>query len=194
MPDALRCPRGCSQTENGITPGGFAIDVSKAVRTLLAVRSYQDKPVPGEIITRILEAARLTASSRNSQQWDFIVLQERQRLRQLGALARTGWYIGGAALAIAVIVPATGTTGYVDGARAVQDMMLVAWEEGIGSNWVANVNTPKIRELLTVPEDRQVLAVIPFGYPEHELGKGKKERKPLAEIAHAERFGQPYVA
>ncbi|MDT8306010.1 MAG: nitroreductase family protein, partial [Anaerolineae bacterium] len=85
-------------------------------------------------------------------------------------------------------------TGYVDGARAVQDMMLVAWEEGVGSNWVANVNTPEVRDLLAIPEDRQVLAIIPFGYPDRELGKGKKERKALAEIAHAERFGQPYPA
>lgn len=170
------------------------MDVSEAVTTLLAVRSYQDKPVSGEIITRILEAARLTASSRNSQRWDFIVVQERDNLRRLGNLARTGPYIAGAPFAIAVVVPATGTTGYIDGARAVQDMMLVAWGEGIGSNWVANVNTPEIRELLHVPEDRQVLAIIPFGYPDRELGKGKKERKPLAEIAHAERFGQPYVA
>lgn len=168
------------------------MQVFEAVETLLAIRQYEDKAIPEKSVRRILEAARLTASSKNTQRWDFVVVQDKERLQQLGQLARTGPYIAGAPLAIAVVVPER-SIGYVDGARAVQDMMLVAWEEGIGSNWVGNVNTDEIKSLLNVPQDLMVLTIVPFGYPVRDVGEGKKQRKPLSEIAHAERFGQPYT-
>lgn len=167
------------------------MDVSDAVKSMLAVRAYQDRPIAGDVVTRIVEAGRLTGSSRNRQEWDFVVVRDREKLQQLGALASTGSYIADAALAIAIVMPES-PTGYIDGARAAQDMMLVAWGEGIGSNWVGNVNKPEIKELLGVPTEKMILTVIPFGYPAEKVGAGRKERKPLQEIAHAEKYGTPY--
>jgi len=163
-----------------------------AVKTMLAIRSYQERAISDDDVTRILEAGRLTASSMNRQHWDFIAIRDRGRLRQLGKMARTGGYIADAALAIAVVVP-DAAVGYMDGARAAQDMMLVAWEAGIGSNWVGNVNTEEIKALLEAPQERLVLTIIPFGYPTQAIGDDvEKDRKPLAEVAHAEVFGRPY--
>jgi nitroreductase len=71
-------------------------------------------------------------------------------------------------------------------------MMLAAWEEGVGSVWVGNVNTPEIRQLLSVPAGRVILTVVPFGYPRAKLGAGKKNRKRLDEIVHAEQFGRRF--
>lgn len=168
------------------------MDVYKAVETMLAVRSYTERAISDEVVERILEAARLTGSSRNKQHWDFIVIQEPQKLRQLGELATTGEYIADAPLAVAVVVPEK-PVGYIDGARAAQDMMLVAWGEGIGSNWVGNVNKEEVKRLLGVPDDLMLLTIIPFGYPEEAIGDDvHKDRKPLSEIAHVERYGQPY--
>ena len=167
------------------------METFEAIRTLLAVREYQAKPLPAEVVTQILEAARLTGSSRNRQAWDFVAVRQPETLQQLGQLATHGSYIADAALAIAVVVP-DGAGGAADGARAVQNMMLAAWAAGVGSNWVGNVNTPEIKSLLGIPAAQTVLTVIPFGYPVKKLGVGIKNRKPLAEIAHAERFGQPY--
>lgn len=163
----------------------------EAIKTMLAVRSYQDKPIPADVVTRIVEAGRLTGSSQNTQQWDFVVVQNRETLQKLGQLASSGAYIGQAPLAIAVVVP-NSTVGHIDGARATQDMMLAAWEEGIGSNWVGNVNTEPIKTLLNIPQGKMVLNIIPFGYPTETVGQGVKKRKPLAEVAHREKFGQPY--
>lgn len=163
-----------------------------AIKTMLAVRSYQSRRIPQETILRILQAGRLTGSSRNTQQWDFVVVQDPERLQRLGALASTGPYIADAPLAIAVVVP-DAPVGYIDGARAIQDMMLAAWDAGIGSNWVGNANTPAIKQLLRVPDERMVLAIIPFGYPTDDIGDGRKNRKPLAEIAHREAYGTPYA-
>jgi nitroreductase len=90
-----------------------------------------------------------------------------------------------------VVVPES-PVGHIDGARAAQDMMLAAWDAGIGSNWVGNVNTQEIKQLLNVPDEQMVLTVIPFGYPDEALGSGRKDRKPLAQIAHAEQLGEGY--
>jgi nitroreductase len=169
------------------------MQVFDAVRTMLAVRQYQDRPIPDDVVMRILEAARLTASSRNRQEWDFVVVRDKEKLRQIGQRASTGGYIAQAPLAVAVVVP-EGPVGYIDGTRAAQDMMLAAWGEGVGSVWVGNVDKAEIKALLAVPADRMILTIIPFGYPTAKLGAGKKARKPLEEIAHSEQFGHPYRA
>lgn len=167
------------------------MEVFNAVRTMLAVRDYQDRPVAGEIIQKIVEAGRLTASSTNRQDWDFIVVSEEDRLRRIGELSSNGPYIAGAALAIAVLVGNYGSAP-ADGGRAIQDMMLTAWGEGIGSNWVGRVNTDEIRSYLNVPDDRVILSIVPFGYPSRQLGKGIKDRKPLGDIAHLNQYGQAF--
>jgi nitroreductase len=168
------------------------MDAFDAVRTMLAVRSYQDRPIADEIVARIVEAGRLTGSSRNQQEWNFVVIRASETLKRLGGLATTGSYMADASLAIAVVVP-DGPVGYIDGARAAQDMMLVAWSEGVGSNWVGNVNKPEIKELLGVPMNKMLLTIIPFGYPAQKVGAGKKKRKPLGEVAYAEKFGVPFT-
>ena len=167
------------------------MEVFEAVRTVLAVREYQDKPVPAEIVQRIVEAGRLTGSSMNRQPWHFIVVQDRNTLRQLGALAKTGPYTGQAALAIVVVIQRT-PFSVSDGSRAIQSMMLTAWSEGVGSNWVGFMGMTEVKPLLGIPDNLDMLAIIPFGYPARPVGKGKKNRKPLSEVAHLERFGQPF--
>lgn len=167
------------------------MQVYDAIRTMLAVRSYADTAIPEEVVAHIAQAARLTGSSRNRQEWDFVIVQDRETLRHLGEMASTGPYIGAAPLAVAVVVP-DAPVGYIDGARAAQDMMLAAWGEGVGSNWVGNVNTAEIKQLLKVPADKMILTVIPFGYPTEEIGAGKKTRKPLGEVVHREQFRTPY--
>ena len=80
------------------------MNVFEAVSTVLAVRSYQDKPLPADAVHRIVEAAHLTGSSMNRQPWHFIVVDDRAMLRQLGASAQSGPYIAEAALAVVVAI------------------------------------------------------------------------------------------
>jgi nitroreductase len=168
------------------------MDVFEAIRTLLAVRHYQDKPVPEDVVRRILEAGRLTASAANKQPWHFVVVQDRETLRRIGAVERHGPYIAEAPLAIAVAVDRT-PFAVSDASRAIQDMMLAAWEEGVGSNWVGFAGgLEETRPLLGIPAEYELLAILPFGYPADAIGQGKKARKPLSEIAHRERWGQAF--
>jgi nitroreductase len=167
------------------------MEVFDAVRTALAVRKFQDNPVRPEVVRRIVEAGRLTGSSMNRQPWHFIVVENRDTLRQLGALAKTGPYIAQAPLAIVVAIERT-MFSVSDASRAIQSMILTAWSEGVGSNWVGFRGLEEVKSLLSIPDELEVLAIIPFGYPAQPIGKGDKKRKSISEVAHLERFGQPF--
>jgi nitroreductase len=168
------------------------MDVFEAVRTILAVRRYQERPVPEDVLGPIVEAGRLTASSMNMQPWHFIVVQDRDLLRHLGALAPTGPYIAQAPLAIVVAIDKT-RFAISDPSRAIQSMPLTAWAEGVDSNWVGFGGLEDVKALLNIPAELDLLAILPFGYPVDAVGRGKKQRKPLGEVAHRERYGQPFA-
>jgi len=168
------------------------MDVFEAVRTVVAVRTYQDRPVSAEIVRRVVEAGRLTGSSMNGQPWHFIVVEDRETLRQLGAVARSGPYTAQAPVAIVVAIEQT-KFAVSDASRAIQSMILTAWSAGVGSNWVGFLGLPDVKALLGIPDGLEVLAVLPFGYPARPAGRGKKQRKALSEVAHRERFGQAFT-
>jgi nitroreductase len=167
------------------------MEVFEAARTALAVREYQEKAVPPDVVRRIIEAGRLTGSSMNRQPWRFIVVDDRETLRRLGALARTGPYIAQAPLAIVVAIERT-KFSVSDASRAIQSMILTAWSEGVVSNWAGFFDLDGVKPLLGIPDDLDVLAIVPFGYPVRAVGKGRKHRKPLNEVAYRGRFGQPF--
>ncbi len=168
------------------------MDVFETVSTVLAVRDFQSKPIPANIVDKIVASAWLTASSKNLQPWYFIVVQDREQLRRLGEIAKSGPYIAQAAMAVVVVIDRT-EWAVSDGSRAIQSMALTAWSEGIGSNWVGFVGfggMPDVNAFLNIPTDKDVLAVVPFGYPTRSIGKGKKNRKAMAEVIYWEKFGQ----
>jgi nitroreductase len=167
------------------------MEVFETVRTVLAVRAYQDKPIPAEVVRRIVESAWLTASSINGQPWHFIVVENHDMLKKLAALARTGPYIAQAPLAVVVGMEQS-PYAVSDASRAIQSMVLTAWSEGVGSNWVGFNNLEQIKPLLGIPPEVAVIAIVPFGYPVKKLGKGRKNRKPLGQVAHREHFGEPF--
>jgi len=167
------------------------MDVFEAIRAMLAVRRYQDKAVPEATVHRIVEAGRMTGSAKNMQPWHFIVVEDREALRQLGALARTGPYIAEAPLAIVVAVDKT-PFAVSDASRAIQSMLLTAWTDGVGSNWVGFGGLDEVKALLNIPAKLDVLAILPFGYPVGVVGRGKKQRKPLGVVAHRQQYGQPF--
>ncbi len=165
------------------------MDVFEAIRTMLAVRTYQDKPVPEATLRRVVEAGRLTGSAKNVQPWHFVVVQERETLRQLGKLARTGAHTAQAAAAIVVAVDKS-PFAVSDASRAIQSMLLAAWGDGVGGNWVGFGGLEEVRALLGIPSSLDVLAILPLGYPAGAVGRGKKRRKALGAVAHRERYGR----
>ena len=166
--------------------------VFEAVRTVLAVREYHDKPIPDDVIGRIVEAGHLSASGGNVQPWHFVVVRDRAALKELGGLVASGPYIASAAAAIVVAYEKAHNLGLSDVSRAIQSMILVAWGDGVGSNWTGFARLDGVRKKVGLPDDYEVVAVVPLGYPKRKIGLGKKKRKPLADVASAEHYGTPF--
>ena len=166
--------------------------VFEVARTVLAVREYQDRDVPLDVVRRIVDAGRLTASAANRQPWHFVVIRDHGALRKLGQLVRTGPYIAQSAFAVVAAYEKGSRFGFSDVSRAIQTMILTAWAEGVGSNWTGSPGMESVREEVGFPDTYEVAAVVPFGYPSRTLGKGRKNRKPAAEVVSGERFGTPF--
>jgi nitroreductase len=171
----------------------MADGVFDAVRTVLAIREYRDRRVGDDLIRRIVEAGRLTASSMNRQPWHFVVVRDRDRLRELGALVASGPYIAQASFAVVAAYETESPFGISDLSRAIQSMVLTAWDEGVGSNWTGFGGLDAVRQHVGLGEGYTVLAVVPFGYPAKPVGLGRKNRKPLGEVASAERVGTAFA-
>ena len=169
------------------------MEVFEAVRTVLAVRGYRDRQVPAQVRDRVIEAGRLAGSSMNRQPWHFIVVEERGTLRQLATIMTSGPYIADASFAVVVAIEVASAHAVSDASRAIQNMILTAWSDGVGSNWVGFGPLPEVQRLLGVPNTHAALAVVPFGYPPAPIGHGTrgttKQRKLLGAVASRERFG-----
>jgi len=168
----------------------MANQVFEAVRTVLAVREYQDKELPDDVVRRIAEAAHLTASASNAQPWHFVVVRKRDGLRKLGSMLRTGPYVASASGAVIVAYEKENRLAVSDASRAIQSMILTAWGDGVGSNWVGFAGMDAVRKEFGLPDAYDVLAVVPLGYPKRKI-VGKKRRKPFNQVVSAERFGAP---
>lgn len=167
------------------------MEVFECVRTRVETREFKADPVPTPVIRKILEAGRWSPSQRNRQPWHFIVVQDRETLKQLGALASSGPYLADAPLAIAVVTEGA-RAPLIDGTRAIASMQLVAWAEGLGSCWVGGVDRDGVKRLLGIPEACELITVLPFGYPTDAAKALKKRRNPLEQLAHLEHFGEPF--
>ncbi len=172
------------------------MDVYTSLRTRRTVRTFKPDPVPEKIVHRILQAARWAPSSRNGQPWHLIVIRNRETLRKLGRIATSGRFIADSPVAIALAME-DADRPELDAGRALQQMELAAWSEGLGTCFVgvrAADQNREIKTLLGIPDGMDLITVLPFGYvPDGFQGKGTP-RKPLADIVHAETFGQPYTA
>ena len=170
-----------------VQPDDHTMDTFTCIRTRREIREYLNKSIPDESLQRILEAGRLAPSSKNSQPWHFIVIRNKDTLRKISELTPTGAHIAKAPLAIAILMDSA-KLPEIDGTRAIQNMVLAAWELGIGACWVTNFYEDGVKDLLSAPQRMKLVTVIPFGYPAEPKTNRKKNRKPLQEIVHYERF------
>jgi nitroreductase len=163
------------------------LDTFSCIRTRREIREYLDKPIPDESLQKILEAGRLAPSSKNSQPWHFIVIKDKGTLSKIASLTPTGAHIAQAPLAIGVLMDGA-KLPEIDGARAIQNMVLEAWDLGIGSCWVTNFYEDAVKDTLGAPQRMKMVSVIPFGFPREPKTTRKKVRKPLQEIVSYEKL------
>ena len=169
------------------------MDVMEAIEKRRSVRAYQNKPVPEEKLRKILEAARLAPSARNSQSHKFIVVKDHQLREELAKKATSESFIGGAPVIIVAValdpdyvMPGGVPAHPVDIAIALDHMTLVAVEEGLGSCWIGGFFQDQVKQILSIPEKYKVVALLPVGYPADS--PRKKPRKSLEEIVCYDSF------
>lgn len=157
------------------------MEVREALRTRIEVREYADRPVADGVEREVLEAARLASSGRNTQHWRFVLVDDDDRLADLGEASPTGGWVAGAAFAVAVLTDPDLDFHEIDAGRAVTHMQLAAWDHGVGS-CLYTTDAAAAERLLGVPDDAALTAVVGFGYPDREI-EGIKDRLPLGEVA-----------
>ena len=167
------------------------MDAYQTIRSRLTVRSFKADPVPDRIIGKILRAGRWAPSARNRQPWHLIVVQNPETLKELASATSSGSFIAGAPMAIAVAMDGPRMAQF-DAGRLIENMLLVAWSEGVGTCMVGGWDQDKAKALLGIPESMEFVTAMPYGYPAEAAAAKKKARKALSEIAHAERFGRSW--
>lgn len=138
----------------------------QAINTVRVVRKFTEAPIGDDALHRILDAGRRTASSKNEQVWSFIVVQDRSRLEELAVVGTYAGHLAGAAAAVAFVTPNPATTSMTwDSGRAAQNMVLAAWELGIGSVPATVYDHDLAARLLGLPDDRRCDYLLSFGHP-----------------------------
>lgn len=164
------------------------MDALTAIGVRRSVRKFLKKPVPPKVLEKIVDAAHLAPTARNEQPWEFVVVTDRERLKQVADLTDHGRFIADAGACIAVYCRAT--KYYLeDGCAATQNILIAATALGVQSCWVAGDKKPygaTIGALLNVPADCQLVSLVALGYADGEV-KGYPKRD-LSKILHWEKF------
>jgi nitroreductase len=165
------------------------VDTYLAVASKRDWRSYADRPIPEDVVTRILDAGRVTGSGSNKQPWTFVVVEDAERKERVAETVYAAGNVRGAALVIAIVT--SGGSRVLDVGRAMQDMMLVAWNDGVVSCPNGMPDRAQTAEVLGLEGDLEPVIVLTFGYPRRPRDPESKSaeewsreanRKPLEEV------------
>lgn len=168
------------------------MELMQAIRERRSVRKYENREIPEEILTEILEAARLAPSAKNAQLWRFIAVKDPAQRKKL-AEASGQPFMAAAPVIIAgvsldpVRVMHCGVPAYaVDVAIAMTDISLAAAARGIGSCWIGYFDQEEAKTILGIPAEYKIVELMPLGYSADETPR--RGRKPLTEVVSFDRF------
>jgi nitroreductase len=173
------------------------VGVLEAIASHRVVRAFDGRPLEPDHLRVVLDAGRRAGSSKNRQRWDFVVVIDRGRLRELAAVGPWAGHIAGAAAAVALVTPDPrgpgGSLSIVwDVGGAAAQMMLAAWSLGVGSCPATVYDHELASRLLGLPPDRWCEHILSFGYPSDPgvLGRANRPggRRSLDDVVHDERW------
>jgi len=149
------------------------MDIYEAVKTRKSVRSYQSREVPDDVLTRILDAARLAPSANNFQEWRFVVARDPKTRHSIAQAACRQTFVGEAPVVLACCakdsrhVMTCGQPSYpIDAAIAIDHITLCAAAEGLGTCWIGAFYEDEVKQILGIPSGIRVVALLPLGYPQ----------------------------
>ncbi len=169
----------------------------QAINSVRVVRQFADRPLEPEHLERILNAGRRAGSSKNEQRWVFIAVQDREHLRELAEVGRYAGHLARAAVGVALVTPdpkskAQAASIMWDLGRAAQNMVLAAWELGIGSAPATVYDLALVGRLLGLPPGQRCHFLLSFGYPADPSVLSAPNRaggrQPLDKVVREERW------
>ena len=159
-----------------------------------SVRNYKNLPVEKEKILQVIEAARIAPSAVNFQPWHFIVVTSEEMKSKIAETYSRDWFRKAPAI---IVVCGDHSSSWkrndgkdhcdIDVAIAVEHMTLAAADMGLGTCWVCAFDAAKCHQVLDLPENLEVIALLPIGYPADDQVPQKK-RKSINEIVSWERY------
>jgi len=169
------------------------VEVFTAIRQRRSVRAYKNTHVEEDKLRKILEAARLSPSASNRQEWKFVIVKKKETSQKLAKAALEQSFIGEAPVVIVACATETksvmlcGQPAYtVDVSIACAFMILQAYELGLGTCWIGAFKEDQVKKILKIPESVRVVAMIPLGYPDEE--PSQSSRKGLDQIVCFEKY------
>ncbi|MCK4654811.1 MAG: nitroreductase family protein [Candidatus Cloacimonetes bacterium] len=158
-----------------------------------SVRKFLNKPIEQKKINILLEAARLAPSASNKQTWHFVVIKDKEKRKQLADICKGQKFVSEAPITIAVcntnldyIMTCGQKAPVIDGAIAAEHIVLQAVELGLGSCWIGAFYHDKMAELINLPQDYEIIGLLPIGYPAVE--KGNRDLKSIEEVVSCDSF------
>ncbi|MCS7252556.1 MAG: nitroreductase family protein [Armatimonadota bacterium] len=165
-------------------------DAIEAIMERRSIRKYKPEPIPREHLTTILEAGRQAPSAGNRQPWRFVVVRDHEVKRRLGeACNNQNWIADADVIVAGLSVPAESERWHdKDVMIAMQNMIIAATALGYGTCWIGAFNHEKVKEVLGVPEDINVVALTPIGVPDET--PRQRPRKEMNQIFFSDRYGE----
>jgi nitroreductase len=166
------------------------VDTYLAIASRRDQRRYRPERLPEEVVTRILDAGRLSGSGSNRQPWTFLVIESRARIEALAHGVFAPGNVLGAGLVVAIVVSGKGPVSF-DAGRAAQNMLLAAWNEGLASCPNGLADREAVRAALALGDDETPAIVLTFGVPERDRDpesrtaaewSARANRKPLDDV------------
>ncbi|MGC4107289.1 MAG: nitroreductase family protein [Thermomicrobiales bacterium] len=173
------------------------LETVRALRKVRQNREYTDEPISQEDLHELLEVARWSGSSQNTQPWHFVVITDRDALRTIGEQRPNIGWVGESPLAIALVLNgANPPSEYYDEGRVTERLLIAARELGLGAGtaWIGDEpQQTLVKDLLGIPQDRILRSVVVIGHPKpgatHKLGRKTSGRKPMDEVVSFGTFG-----
>lgn len=170
------------------------MDLYDAVRRRKSVRSFLPRPVEREKLDRVLDAARLAPSARNTQEWRFVVVEDGETRKRIAEAASSQQFVAEAPVVLACCAETDhrlmrcGHPSFaIDVAIAIDHLTLAATAEGLGTCWVGSFNADELRTILGIPPTVEVIELLPLGYPVDGNEK-PKDRLGIEKIVYFERW------
>jgi len=176
------------------------LDVFEAIQKRRSIRSYEPTPVPIENLRKVLEAARLAPSAGNVQPWRFIVVINSDKRRRIAKGCRYGHFLAESPVVIVGCGDQKASPRWyaIDTSIAMENLVLAATGEGLGTCWIGVFNEKEIREILKIPSHVKIVALLALGYPREKLDVSAKvahlirPKKKLEKIAYLEEYGKKF--